>query len=371
METLVSLSGTSSMPFYYNTARKTEHLQEIENAFKSNDGSLDHLLYHDAYIPGQILYTGHVPASKLAETIHLLGGDKRIKTTKRALEYARNRDHVRDLIKTLLENPKKMTYRVYARTAAEHDAKVEWRVVIVPKRGLTMSYSGFKTALQDIATSLNVPKTSIASGGSLFNDVYIINAQIAHALTAQFFKVVKQRGMSMMLSVDMGTITEEEFAFAAKDVVGRYVASRLRQAYASTELTPALQIIQARVGSEKTIYPIKAVISAWQSPVNRNVSKDQLKKWLNANFTSAKMLGMFALGEKPVFGEDHCVFEVEMTKEQAVYYAKTIRVSNLDTDDDVKIKEYFNNLTSNVKDIMFGHAVAPSGKQFVFIRRGL
>lgn len=137
----------------------------------------------------------------------------------------------------------------------------------------------------------------------------------------------------------------------------------------------ALSVIDARIAAEKSLFPLTTLICVWQSKVNNNTKLHEIEDWAKKLFFNYKIIGMFATGHKPVFGDDYIILQVTMTREQFKYYLRAIRgieIKDADTISDEQLVETYQNNTvfgePHLKRVIKGDSVAPSGKKDFFMK---
>lgn len=137
-------------------------------------------------------------------------------------------------------------------------------------------------------------------------------------------------------------------------------------------LTTALSIVEARVAAEKSLFPFTTLIYVWQDKMNGNTKLHEIKSWAKRLFSSYKIVGMFATGHKPIFGEDYVILQVTMTRKQFMYYMEMVLSKDCeDTSDEQLVDDYQNNADFGelfLKRLIKGGSVAPSGKKHVFMK---
>lgn len=369
-EKLVYVGGFGPRPSSWHE-RGDETAKKTKEAIIDACGRPEHVLYHDQYMPGQVIYTCYVPQENLVKFIHALDGNKRIKTIKRAMAWVESRKHVVDLVKHCVNQPvgSRNGYKVLARSSNEPDPKVPGTLVIVlPVNTIKPTINvirDLKIALTKIFERAGVDEFELR--GSFARGIGVASMTINQAQLREIEKAARYfyKRSRVVFNED-----EQAAIDSVKDEIMHHTLEDVRQfgisrSTRSVRASRVLNLIEARLAVEKSIFPIKAILSVWQSPLNQTATKLGLRSFLESRFTSYKILGLAAVGEKPVFGQDYVLFEAVLNEQQARHYLSSIGISDVKEE---RIKEIFDAATAESIRWMSGKEVAPTRKKFIFVK---
>lgn len=355
--------------------------KRVRDAIIDAGGSPEHVLYHDQYVPGQVIFTARVPMNGLVKLIHAIDGDKRVKTVKRASAWFEQRKHVIDMVDHWANNPvgKRNGYKelVTARVAGENDPVVEGTLLfILPFNTIDRDIHAYRTLKEAVVTILKhagVEISAVDLRGTFTPDIAITTARVTRSQLKAIEKSAKYfykgaKGAKIVFNEDQQAAID-----SVKDIIFERTMADIRNYGVSksqnrTRASRVLNLIEARFAEEKSIYPIKAVLKIWQNRQNRNVTWSELRNFFESNFTDYKLLGLAATGSRPVFGEDFVLFSATLNEEQVEGWMRS-RGSSLAGDErEEYIKGYFDAETAENLRWMTGKCVAPSGKKIMFVK---
>jgi hypothetical protein len=238
--------------------------KRVKQAIDNAGGRAEHILYHDQYEPGQVIFTAYIPAENLVSFVHAIGGDKRIKTLKRAMAWIESRKHVIDLVNHWADKPvgSRNGYKplVTARVAGETEVGTEQFIAVVlplgtvPGKAISdRTYKTLKSLVAKIMSKGKVAKYSWL--GSLAADIGVVSCVITDSQLRDLAKAAK----SVMADTELiAASDEEEMRKKAYRVAFNYTMTAVRQngfaratnvVRAIAPLT-ALSVIEARIAYE-------------------------------------------------------------------------------------------------------------------------
>jgi hypothetical protein len=373
-EKLIYVGGVGPKPSSWLESGDVQ-AKKVKDAIIEAGGRPEHVLYHDQYMPGQVIFTCYVPQENLVKFIHALDGDKRIKTIKRALAWVESRKHIMENVKHWANQPagSRNGYKVLARSSNEPDPKIPGTLVIVlPINTIKPTINAtrdLKIALAKVLERAEIDDFELR--GSFARGIGIASVTINQVQLREIEKAAHYfyRKSRVVFNED-----EQAAIDSVKDKILSHTLADVRQfgvskSHRSVRASRVLNLIEARFAEEKSIYPIKAVLRIWQNRQNKNVTWNELRSFLESNFTDYKILGLAATGtQHPVFGEDFVLFEATMNEQQAQNWLRSRGSSYAGDEREDHIKGYFDNDTAENKRWMSGKFVAPSGKKVAFVK---
>lgn len=237
--------------------------QAIENA----GGRPEHILYHDQYEPGQVIFTAYIPTENLVSFAHEIGGDKRIKTLKRAMAWFEQRKHVIDLVKHWADKPvgSRNGYKplVTARVSNEVESETEHFIAIVLPFSTTTSlvrkgafvdkYDTLKATVKSIMIKGKIDKYQWK--GSMADDIAVVSLVATGSQLRALAKAAQAhtRGTKLIIANSEDEMREKASLIVLERVRALIhaggIATTRNVVRADAPLT-ALSVIEARIAYE-------------------------------------------------------------------------------------------------------------------------
>jgi hypothetical protein len=243
----------------------------------------------------------------LVSFVHTIGGDKRIKTLKRAMAWIESRKHVIDLVNHWADKPvgSRNGYKplVTARVSNEVESETEHFIaVVLPFATMTSlvrkgtfvdKYDALKATVKSIMLKGKIDKYQWK--GSMADDIAVVSLVSTGSQLSALAKAAQayMRGTKLIIANSEDEMREKASAIAHERIMALIhaggIATTRNVVRADAPLT-ALSIIKARVAGEKQ----NAIDVAWNIGGNsQGWSESALKNQVNIAKSRAKDKGLF------------------------------------------------------------------------------
>lgn len=278
--------------------------KRVKQAIDNAGGRAEHILYHDQYEPGQVIFTAYIPAENLVSFVHAIGGDKRVKTLKRAMAWIESRKHVIDLVNHWADKPvgSRNGYKplVTARVSNEVESETEHFIAVVLPFATTTSlvrkgtfvdkYDALKATVKSIMLKGKIDKYQLK--GSMADDIAVVSLIATGSQLRTLAKAVQAhtRGTTLIIASSEDEMREKASAIAHERVMALIrsgsVATTRNVVRATAPLT-ALSVIEARIAYEGN----NMVDVAWYIG-NYDGNEFIMHSRVSSSMTAAKSLGL-------------------------------------------------------------------------------
>lgn len=331
-------------------------LEQVKDILSSVGGSLNRASLQGNVIPFQILYDGVIPSDQAVKYYHASGGDRRLKNREKVMQNLMNRSkHYIDLLDRQSEDPKNAwnTMLTVSRVASELGGSRELYIVLRLKSSSSKhSYASFKNVLASIRTRLKVSNNDLASNGEVMPGAYIVKCNLTQAKEDQFKEQVKKIGEIIYETSSEDDLNDNIVSLVYK-IIG--ITGENHGHFGSAKLTPALEIIKARVSNERhnlidVAWHVGGNSQGWEVRSIERQVKEQIEHAEKIGLTNAKLLGYWKAKRDDEFPFLDAVLTAKMLADNDTMVERFADFLGCDVDDTYRALKEIKSETNYVLD---------------------